>query len=86
MTLFLNNLPCQVTQEDLLKLFEEDGSVKHIFLPRDWKTNLGLGFAFIEIAVKSHEKAARSNLNGCQWMGDQLQISEISSYEYIQNE
>jgi RNA recognition motif-containing protein len=85
MTLFLNNLPYHITEEDILELFEEYGTVKHIFLPQDWKTSLGLGFAFVEIAVKAQEKSAMSNLNGYKWMGNQLQISEISSYEYIQS-
>jgi len=86
MTLFLNNLPYHVTEEDLLELFEQYGTVKHIFLPQDWKTNLGLGFAFVEMAVKAQEKSAMFNLNRSKWMENQLQISEISSYEYIQTE
>jgi len=43
MTLSLTT--CLTTQVDLLELFEEYGAVKHIFLPTNWKTNQGLGFA-----------------------------------------
>lgn len=85
MTLFINNLPQQVTQVDVIELFEEYGAIKHIFLPRDWKTNQGLGFAFVEMSVKDREEAAMFELNGSKWMGNQLQIREISSDRHTQN-
>lgn len=85
MTLFINNLPQQVAEVDLLELFEEYGAVKHIFLPTDWKTNQGLGFAFVEMYVKAHEKEVKFALNGSTWMGNHLQISEVSSQEHSQN-
>ena len=85
MTLFINNLPHQVTEVDILELFEEYGAVKHIFFPTDWKTEQGLGFAFVEMSVKVREAAAKFELNGSKWMGKQLQISEVGSQEDIQN-
>lgn len=78
-------LPCQVTQVDLLKLFEEYGAVKHIFLPTNWYTNQGLGFAFVEISVKAREEAAKFELNGSKWMGNHLQIYKVSSQKQTQN-
>lgn len=85
MTLFINNLPHEVTEVDVLELFEEYGAVKHIFLPTDWKTNQVLGFAFVEMSVKAREEAAKFELNGSKWMGNQLQISEVSSQDHTQN-
>lgn len=85
MTLFINNLLPQVNQADLLELLAEYGTVKHIFFPTDWKTNQSLGFAFIAMSVKAQEEVAMSELNGAQWMGNQLQIREISSQEHIYN-
>ena len=81
MTLFINHLPPQMTQVDLLALFEEYGAIKHIFFPTDWKTGKALGFAFVEMSVKAQESAAMFDLNGAKWMGNQLQINEISSNE-----
>jgi len=55
MTLFINNLPHQVTQVDLLELFEEYGAVKHIFLLTNWKTTK-TWLAFVEMSVKALAK------------------------------
>lgn len=84
MTLFINNLPYQVTQTDLLELFAEYGAVKHIFFPTDWKTGQNFGFAFIEMSVRAAEETAQLELNGFELVGNQLQISEVSSQEYSQ--
>ena len=81
MTLFINHLPQKVTLVDLLELFEEYGAIKHIFFPTDWKTDKTLGFAFVEMSIEAHESAARFELNGSKWMGNQLQINEVSSHE-----
>lgn len=86
MTLFINNLPHQVTEVDVLELFEEYGAVKHTFFPTNWKTEQGLGFAFVEMSVKVPEEAAKFELNGSNWMGKQLQISEIDPQEDIQRQ
>lgn len=80
MTLFINNLPYQVTQADILELFAEYGAVRHIFYPTHWKTDQGLGFAFVEMSVKERE-VAKLQLNGFQWLENQLQISEIISQD-----
>ena len=85
MTLFINNLPYQVTQTDLLELFAQYGAVRHIFFPTDWETGHNFGFAFIEVSVRAAEEAAKLELNSFELMGHQLQISEVSSQEYTQN-
>lgn len=79
MTIFVNNLPYQVSQADLMELFAEYGAIRHIFYPTDWKTGQGLGFAFIEMFVKEHEETAKLDMNDFQLMGNQLQIREVSS-------
>ena len=79
MTIFINNLPYQVTQADLMELFAEYGTIRHIFYPTDWRSGQGLGFAFIEMSVKVQEETAKLDMNGFQLMGNQLQIREVSS-------
>lgn len=81
MTLLIQNLPNVATQANVVKLLEEYGTVKHIFLAKDWQTDTGLRFAFVEMSVKAYEKLALSDLNGCQWQGNQLQIREVRSNE-----
>lgn len=85
MTIFINNLTCQITQADLLELFARYGAVRHIFYPTNWSTGQGLGFAFVEMSVKSQEEIAKLELDGFQWMGNQLQIREVSSEEPTEN-
>ena len=70
MTLFINNLPHQATQVDILELFEEYATIKHIFFPTDWKIDQALGFAFVEMSVKAHEETAMFDINGSKWMGN----------------
>ena len=84
MTLFINNLPQQVTQADLIELFEEYGAIATIFFPTDWKTNINLGFATVDMMMNANEKAAMSELNGSKWMGSQLQIGEVIAQGHFQ--
>ena len=85
MTLFINNLPDQVTQSEILELFTEYGAVRHIFYPTHWKTSQGLGFAFVEMSVKAQEETAKLDLHDLQLMGNRLEIREVSSEETTQN-
>ena len=78
MTLLISNLPNEVTQANVVELFEEYGAVKHILLTKDWKRNAGLSIAFVEMSAYAYEKLAMLDLNGCKWKGNQLQISEVA--------
>ena len=79
MTLFVNNLPHQIAQADILDLFANYGAIKHIFYPTNWSTGEGLGFAFIQMTAKSQEEIAKLQLQGAEWMGSALHIREVSS-------
>ncbi len=85
MTIFINNLPYQMSQADVLELFADYGAIRHIFYPTNGRTGQGLGFAFVEMSVKSQEETAKLDLNGCPFMGNQLEIREVSSEEPIPN-
>jgi len=63
----------------------KSGAVKHIFLLTNWNTNQGFGFTFVEMSVKAREEAAKFEPNGSKWMGNQLQIYEVSSQKQPQN-
>lgn len=79
MTLFINNLPLQVAQADILDLFGDYGSIKHIFYPTHGSTGEGLGFAFVQMTAKTQEEIAKFQLHGAEWMGSLLHIREVSS-------
>jgi RNA recognition motif-containing protein len=79
MTLFVNNLPQQAAQADVLDLFRNYGAIKHIFYPTNWSTGEGLGFAFVQMTAKTQEEIAKFQLHGADWMGSLLNIREVSS-------
>lgn len=85
MALFINNLPVHVTHADILELFEEFGSVVHIFLPTDWYTNQSLGFAFVEMSTQNQAQSALQVLNTSQWMGHKLYLTNINTTEPVDN-
>jgi len=61
--------------------------LSNIFSSRQTGTqNQGLGFAFVEMSVKAREEAAKFELNGSKWMGNQLQIYEVSSKNKLKQE
>lgn len=77
MTIVVSNLPHQVSQVNLLELFDKYGCIKRVLLPTYRKTGLVRNFAFIEMAGNAHEAAAISDLNGFKWMGYQLQVHSL---------
>ena len=79
MTLFVNNLPQQAAQADVLDLFRNYGAIKHIFYPTNWSTGEGLGFAFVQMTAKAQEEIAKFQLHGAEWIGSSLNIREVSS-------
>lgn len=83
MALFINNLPIHVTHADILELFEEFGSVIHIFLPTNWYTEQPLGFAFVEMSTRKQAESAIKVLNACQWMGNKLYLMNIDMTQPI---
>ena len=76
-TLMIRNIPIKFSQTDLMALVNEkfEGQYDYFYLPKDLKTQCGVGFAFINMAdplfildfflefnfVKWSEKVARCN-------------------------
>lgn len=64
MAIFIINLPHKAAQVELLKLFEKYGSVKRLLVPTNCEANKVIGFAFVEMAERTQEVLAISELNG----------------------
>lgn len=74
-TLFVGNIPPQVTEEELRELFAEFGKVRKLELPRDIFTGRNKGFAFID--MEGHEaRAAMAALNGRSFMNGNLKVRD----------
>ncbi|AKG21742.1 RNA recognition motif domain-containing protein [Calothrix sp. 336/3] len=87
MSVYVANLSCEVTEDDLKQLFQEYGTVRKVEMPSDQKTGSHRGFAVIEMDTDAEEISAIQMLRGSEWMGQILtlnrartEVGEVSSY------
>ncbi|MBR8831373.1 MAG: hypothetical protein N5P05_002068 [Chroococcopsis gigantea SAG 12.99] len=81
MSIYVGNLPFEVTQEDLVEVFAEYGTVKRVHFPMDRETGRRRGFAFVEMEGNDEEGAAITALDGAEWMGRQLKVNQARERE-----
>ena len=80
-TVYVENLSLDVNQEDLSTVFSEYGSVKKIQILTDRGTGRSKGFAYVDLLTASEEDAAIEALNGAEWMGRELKVSQAKPRE-----
>jgi len=73
--IFVGNLDFSATEESLRTLFEPYGAVESVNIPTDRETGRARGFAFVEMADSSAEKAIAA-LNGTNVGGRALNVNE----------
>jgi RNA recognition motif-containing protein len=81
MSIYVGNLPHEVTQDDLSKVFAEYGTVKRVQLPIDRETGRMRGFGFVEMGTDAEETAAIEALDGAEWMGRDLKVNKARPRE-----
>jgi RNA recognition motif-containing protein len=81
MSVFVGNLPYEVSQDDLKQVFAEYGTVKSIRLPTDRETGRVRGFGFVEMETEAEETAAIEALDGAEWVGRNLKVSKARPRE-----
>ncbi|MEB3123231.1 MAG: RNA-binding protein [Snowella sp.] len=81
MSIFVGNLPFEVTEEDLSEAFSEYGKVIRIYFPLDKETKRKRGFAFVEMETPEQEDTAISTLDEAEWMGRQLKVNKARERE-----
>lgn len=81
MSIYVGNLSYQVTQEDVVQVFSEYGTVERVTLPVDRETGRLRGFAFVEMQKPAEEDAAIEALDGAEWMGRDLRVSKAKPRE-----
>lgn len=62
--LYVGNLNYSVTNDDLLRLFGEHGTVSSVQIITDRDTGRSKGFGFVEMSSDSEAEAAIAALNG----------------------
>jgi len=80
-SIYIGNLSYDVTQEDLMEVFAEYGSVSRVSLPTDRETGKPRGFAFVEMEDEAQEAAAIEDLDGAEWMGRDLKVNKAKPRE-----
>ncbi|TRV45946.1 MAG: RNA-binding protein [Microcystis panniformis Mp_MB_F_20051200_S9] len=81
MSIFVGNLSYEISQEDLVEVFEDYGKVKRVHIPVDKETQRKRGFAFVEMESKDQETKAIAALDGADWMGRSIKVNEARERE-----
>jgi cold-inducible RNA-binding protein len=76
MKLFVGNLSFKSTEQDLLTLFFEHGTVESVNIVTDRDTGQPRGFAFIEMPNRSEAESAIKSLYGREVGGRNINVSE----------
>jgi len=81
MSIFVGNLAHEISQENILEVFTEYGTVKRVHIPTDRETGKKRGFAFVEMESQSQEDEAITALDGAEWMGRELKVNQARERE-----
>lgn len=76
MSIYIGNLPYEVTSEDLNDVFSEYGTVKRVSLPMDPDSGQIRGFAFVDLASSADEDRAIDELDQAEWIGRELRVNK----------
>lgn len=79
--LYVGNLAFQITEQDLEQAFARYGQVSRASVVRDRATGQPRGFGFVEMADAAEADKAIAALNGAEWEGRQLTVSEARPRE-----
>jgi len=74
-TIYVGNLPFNVTEQDLRALFESHGTVESVKLINDRETGKPRGFGFVDMPQAEAQTAIQA-LNGQQLGGRPLRVNE----------
>jgi len=80
--LYVGNLPFSSTENDLLSVFSEHGTVMSARVVIDRETGRSKGFGFVEMSSEDEAVRAVQVLNGQQFMGRPLTVNEARPREF----
>jgi RNA recognition motif-containing protein len=81
MSIYIGNLPYEVTSDTLKEVFTEYGTVNRVHIPTDRETGRVRGFAFVEMATEDEESKAIETLDGAEWMSRELRVNKAKPRE-----
>ncbi|MCG2690054.1 RNA-binding protein [Candidatus Parcubacteria bacterium] len=74
--LFVGNLPFQATEQSLQDMFAQAGNVESVAIITDRATGRSKGFGFVEMSTESEAKKAIEELDGKEFEGRKMFVSE----------
>lgn len=74
--LFVGNLPFTAKDADLMRIFEAAGTVESVKVIVDRDTGRSKGFGFVEMSTDDEAATAISKLNGTDYEGRAITVSE----------
>ena len=81
MNIYVGRLPRAITEAKIKELFEQYGEVTKINLIKDKLTGMIKGFAFVDMPDNDSAQAAINALNGVDYEGQRLVVSEARPKE-----
>jgi len=78
MNIFVGNLACTATDQDLRQLFESYGTVDTINVMTDCETGHPCGFGFVGMPERSAARAAIAGLHGTDLAGRTFTVNEAN--------
>lgn len=76
MKIFIKGLPLQVGEPELTEVFSDFGQVKSLRIIMDRETGKSKGFGFIEMPDDTDAREAIRNMNGGDYYGNRILVSE----------
>ena len=80
MNIFVGNLACTATDQDLRQLFESYGTVDTINVIADRETGHPCGFGFVDMPERSAARAAIAGLHGTDLAGRACTVNEADRW------
>jgi RNA recognition motif-containing protein len=76
MNIYVGNLTFDVSEDDLREAFEQFGEITEVRLIMDKRSGKSKGFCFIEMPSKDEAEKAIEEMNGKEFKGRDLNVSE----------
>ena len=78
MKLIVLNLPRDLSEDELAKLFKAHGNIKACDLVLDAKTGTSKGFGFVEMALEHEAEVAIKELHGSRLRKNKIRVKPAS--------
>lgn len=83
--IYVGNLSYGIANENLEEMFSKFGTVESAKVITDRDTNRSKGFGFVEMATVAESSKAIEALNGTEFGGRQINVSEAKPVERRRN-